>query len=110
MLVHRMRSLNRDLVVEEEELEGRQMKGEGVVAGEEVRRTMALAVGVVRLIVVKEVDGERWIVAMGVEEVHLIEAKGEVVEVRCLSRAVGEQGETMREVMEERSKMVPKVF
>ena len=106
-----MRSLNRGSVAAVVgELEGLQMKGEGVVVGEEVRRMMALVVGVVHLIEVKEVDEERWIVAMGVEEAHLIGAKGEVVEVRCLSQAVGEQGERMREVMEERSKMVPKVF
>jgi hypothetical protein len=110
-LAHRMRSLSLGLVVvEEEEREGRQMKGEGVVVGEEVRRMRALVVGVGRLTEVREAAVERWIVAAGVEEGHSIEAKGEEVEVRFLVLVVGEQVEKKLEVMEEHSKMAPKEF
>ena len=103
-----MRSLNRGLVVGEGELVGHQMK-EGVEAGEEVRRMMALGVEVVRLSTVREAAGERWIVARGVEEVHLIEAKEEAG-ARFLYQVVEGQDAKKLEVMEERSKMGRKVF
>ena len=71
---------------------------------------LALVVGEVHLIGAREAAAERWIGVAAAEGVHAIGVKGEVVEVRCLSRAVGEQGEKTQEVREERSKMVPKVF
>ena len=119
--VHRMRSLNRGLVVVVAEREGHQMKVEAVVEGVEVRRRMTLVVGVAHLIEVKEVAGEHWIGAEVVEEVHwieaeaveeaqLIEERGEEVVVRCLFLVAEEQVEKKPEVMEERSKRVPKAF